>query len=263
MPPVRPNLPNTPSVPTVPTVPNVPIAGQTQQQLLTQQQWQAHKLRGLLEKEQAEMQQAADKPLRRIQQRSITKGSLISFQYIKLPENKGWHHDPYPLALCTSVYHDGKVAGVNLHYLTFNYIKFLIKTYCGKQFSYPQIKGNLFIKNSFRTYLPQGVRMLKMLDCSYLMTILGAVRSFKPSEVEAIRKFVQEQLRKKMNPSADDLSKDFHNIVHNDPRHSVYTQAKPPYNLPPLYGPPYHWIPKPTRGHGSKLPETEYPGGTI
>ena len=101
---------------------------------------------------------------------------------------------------------------------------------------------------------------MKLLDCDYLSLVLGGVRSFKPSEIEAIRKYVQEQLRRKMNPTSEDTAKEYEGMILNDPRGWRYLEAG--HDLPEKFGPPYHWIPKPTRGHGSKLPETEFPGGT-
>lgn len=243
--------------PIVPNIPNVPVVGQDE--LLSQEQWKRHKLNELLEKQQEELQKQANEPFKRVYYKTLRKGALTYFQY------SFWKHDPYPLVLVSSLYtqppRPGLLAGVNLHYLTFKYIKYLIQMYCGKQFYYNQIKNNLYIYNSFRTYKRTGIRLAKMLDCNYLMNILGAVRSYKPSEIAAIRKFIQEQLRKQVNPTARDLmSKEFSEMISNDPQGRKYIDTG--FNLPKDFGPPYSWIPKPTRGHGSKLPETEFPGGT-
>jgi len=134
------------------------------------------------------------------QPKTIQRGALATFQYTF------WKHDPYPLILCSGIYMDGKIAGVNLHHLTFRYIKYLVQQYCGKQFSYPLIKNNKYIYDAFRTYKREGVRMVKVLDCQFLMTILGSVRSINPNEVEAIRQEIQKQLRTKMNVTADEMT---------------------------------------------------------
>ena len=114
-------------VPQVPTTPTTPIAGQSPQQIANA------KLQKLLQ-QQADENKKATKPFRRVYQKTIGKGSLIHFQYLN------WHHDPYPLTLVSAVYkgppRPGLVAGVNLHYLTFKFIRALIKQYCGKMFSY-------------------------------------------------------------------------------------------------------------------------------
>jgi hypothetical protein len=228
-------------VPTTPIVPTTPTAGQG-----APDQWNAHRLAKMLEQQQG---QEPNQPFKRIYYKTIGKGSLISFEYL------AWIHDPYPLILVSALYthppRPGLVAGVNLHYLTFKFIKNLIKNYCGKQFYYTQIKNNIYIYNSFRTYRRDKLRLVKQLDCEYLMQILGAVRSYKPTEIEAIRKYIQEQLRRKTNPTAEDIAKEYSQMIHNDPRGAKYTEAG--HQLGKLYGkmpqppviPPYG---KQTRG---------------
>lgn len=135
-------------------------------------------------------------------------GFLFSCQY------QFFKHDPNPLVLMTRLYADGRVAGVNLHYLTFPYVRHLIRTFCGKgTFGYPQIKGDKFIVNAFRTYKRVGIRSVKAIDCGFLVSILGSLRSFNPAEVEAMRKEVQRQLMEKVNPKADDMAKQYSQMV--------------------------------------------------
>lgn len=133
----------------------------------------------------------------------ILKGQIASFDYLY------WKHDAKPLIICSSNYADGKVAGVNLHYLTFRYIKYLISQYCNKQFSYSLIKGNIFIANSFRTYKKEGIRNVKIIDCQFLNSVLGIAKSLNPSEMEAVRQEIERQLRERMQPNADELTKDY------------------------------------------------------
>lgn len=185
-------------VPVVPTVPTVPVIGQTAQQPAAQER-------------QRNLQKIADTAkqdiFRRVYYKTIQQGSLATFNYLY------WKHDPYPLLLCSGIWGDGKVAGVNLHYLTFRYIKYLIQQYCGKAFSFRLIKNNVFIANAFRCYKKDGIRTAKVLDCEFLIKVLGSIRSFNPNEIEAIRQEVQRQLRNKMNPSTEDLTEEYTRTV--------------------------------------------------
>lgn len=176
------SVPNVPSVPSVPTVggPQAPPKPNAPQQAARQPQ-----------------------PLKKQSPGRVQSGSLVFFEYLF------YKHDPYPLVLCSGVWSDQRVAGVNLHYLTFRYIRSLVHSYCGKQFSYQLIKGNRFVTNAFRSYKRQGIRNHRILDCDFLMRVLGSVRSFKPSEVEAIRQEIQRQIRGRQNPSAEQLADQF------------------------------------------------------
>lgn len=124
---------------------------------------------------------------------SIRPGALITFQYVY------WKHDPFPLVLSTGLWPSGKMAGINLHYLTFLYIRYMLNQFCGKNFVYKQISGNLFVKNSFRCYKKDGIRNIRLMDAEFLITSLGQMRSFNPTEVAAMRQWVKEQLARKMN----------------------------------------------------------------
>src|SRR5689334_20355757 len=113
-------------------------------------------------------------PFRRIYSPTLQKGSVVSFNYLF------YKHDPSPLVLVTSIYSDGKIAGVNLHYLTYVYVRNLIKNFCDdKTFGYQRIKGDRFLYKSFRTYKRAGVRNMHMMDCEHLSNILKITRAFK------------------------------------------------------------------------------------
>ena len=130
----------------------------------------------------------------------ITKGSLITFNYSM------WKHDPYPLIIVSDFNKDGKLRGVNLHYLTFPYIKTLLKNYCEKNvFSYSAIRTDKYVVSSFRSYKWSGIRNIKKLDCNLILSVMGIVRSFDPSQVEAIRKSIQDQINTLVNTPASDL----------------------------------------------------------
>jgi hypothetical protein len=130
----------------------------------------------------------------------IGKGSLVVAKY------DFWKHDPYPLILVSGIYNDQRLAGVNLHYLTYPYIKKLLQNYCNKKsFSYPLIKGDRYIVQAFRTYKRSGLRSARVIDCDFVLNTMGIARSYNPNEVEKIRQHIQRQLRQEINPRADDV----------------------------------------------------------
>lgn len=130
-------------------------------------------------------------------------GKLFSCRYLF------FKHDQAPLIMMTGVWaKTGHIAGVNLHYLTFPYVKWMIQHYCGHaDFSWQAIKGDKYIANAFRCYKRSGLRLVRGIDCDFLKTILNSLRSFDPEEIEAMRKEVNKQLQQKMNPKADDLKR--------------------------------------------------------
>lgn len=130
-------------------------------------------------------------------------GHLFSCQYLL------WKHDRTPLVLMTSRYDDGRIAGINLHYLTFPYVRWLIQHYCGTgTFRYTTIKNDKYIVNSFRTYKFAGMRLVRGIDCDFLKTVLNSLRSFDPEEIEAMRREVNKQLKTRMNMKADEFSRE-------------------------------------------------------
>ncbi len=127
----------------------------------------------------------------------LTKGSLVSFNY------QFFKHDPYPLIVITDIFKD-YIRGVNLHYLTFPFVKRILSAHCDNMmFSYFIIKNDAYIVNAFRTYKRLGVKQLKKLDCGFLLRVLEGVRTFNPAEVEAMRQYVRDQLRQQVNPRAE------------------------------------------------------------
>lgn len=136
---------------------------------------------------------------------NIQKGSLITFRYSFAKP----YHDPYPLVLVTDFAFAIKgridIRGVNLHYLTFNDIKSLLQPNCNNpNFSYASLKQPQYIPliRAFRQYKRTGIRQVKVLDCALLLNVLASVRAISPSEVEAIRKSVREQITRMTNPAA-------------------------------------------------------------
>jgi hypothetical protein len=131
----------------------------------------------------------------------LGKGTLLvaKYDYFK--------HDPYPLILVSSLYSDQRLAGINLHYLTFKYVKSLVKNYCNNVgFGYQSIKGDKYIVNAFRTYKRSGLKQGKLIDGDFLLNVLGTARSYSPNEIEKIRQHIQQQLRQQINPRSDQMT---------------------------------------------------------
>jgi hypothetical protein len=127
----------------------------------------------------------------------VTKGSLINFNYLF------WVHDPYPLVVVTDYLPGNKIRGINLHYLTFPFIKNILRTGCENQsFSYNSIKMDKYVANAFRSYKWNGIRQVRKMDCNFLLTVMATVRSFDPNQVKAIRESIQQQIQQQVNPKA-------------------------------------------------------------
>ncbi len=129
---------------------------------------------------------------------TVRKGSLISFNY------SFWVHDPYPLIIVTDLLPNNRVRGVNLHYLSYVYIKTLLRGSLQiGGLSYGNIKSDKYITNAFRSYKWMGIRQIKKLDCNFLLTVMATVRSFDPNQVRAIRESIQAQISREANPKAE------------------------------------------------------------
>jgi hypothetical protein len=169
---------------------------------------------------QAAADKAAKQIFKRVQNKTIGRGSLISFQY------SFYKHDFTPLCLVGRIWsgkYAGMISGLNLHYLTFRYIKYLINAYCGKNFQYQLIKGDKYIVNAYRSYKREGRKQVKMIDCEFINQMLTKARSFKPGEVENIRNEIQKQLKEKFHPKAEDIAKEY--------QEAIYRQGHKEYNI--------------------------------
>jgi len=189
-------------------------------------------------------------------------GHLFSCQYLF------WKHDRTPLVLMTGRYSDGRVAGLNLHYLTFPYVRWLIQHHCGNNgFRYTTIKADKYIVNAFRTYKFAGLRLVKGIDCDFLKTVLNSLRSFDPEEIEAMRREVNKQLRERMNMKADEYSRQHRESAREFTR-GVYPEAdydvhetiplkdtRSPFEVPTLESPGTGTIP-PVPGQPGTEPGT-------
>lgn len=137
----------------------------------------------------------------------ITKGSLISFHYPKsYAIQPNIIHDPYPMLIVTDIW-PRYIRGVNLHYLTFPYIKRILNNYGGNpSFSYSNIRPDGYMSNAFRMYVRMGVLQPKRLDTEFLLNVLGSVRSFSPDELEKIRESIRKQIQDRLQAKANELT---------------------------------------------------------
>ena len=127
---------------------------------------------------------------------TINKGSLMTFRYLYAK------NDPTPLLLVTDIFND-YCRGLNIHYLSFPYIINLLQANCeNKLFSYALVKNNKFLVDSFRQYKRLGIKQPRKLECQFLVKVLQTVRTIDPTQVEAIRRAVRDQINRTVNPPA-------------------------------------------------------------
>lgn len=129
----------------------------------------------------------------------LWKGSLVQFTY----EFAKPGHDRTPLIVVTDIMQN-YIRGINVHYLTFPVIKNILQVSgmnaCNNpNFSYANIKSDRYIISAFRQYKKIGLKRLKILDCSFILNVMGSVRAIDPQEVEAIRNTIREQLNRTIN----------------------------------------------------------------
>lgn len=139
--------------------------------------------------------------------KSVSRGSLIAFHYpMSCAVKPNMINDPYPLVIVTDIWPTA-IRGVNLHYLTFPYIRTVLQGNCGdSNYSYYKVKPDAYIANAFRMYYRQGMSQVKKMDCEFLLTLLGAVRSWSPAEIEAIRQTIRQQLTQRVQVKATELA---------------------------------------------------------
>lgn len=137
----------------------------------------------------------------------ITRGSLISFNYARsLAMSPNMIHDPRPMVIITDIW-PNYIRGVNLHYLTFPYIKRILQMYGGNgMFSYSNIKPDPYVANAFRMYVRAGVQRPKRLDTEWLLGVLAESRSFSPGEIEKIRTNIEQQIQARLQAKANELT---------------------------------------------------------
>ena len=80
-----------------------------------------------------------------INSNNVVAGEVISFNY------SFFKHDPYPVIISTGLTNDGRIGGLNLHYLTFPVFRALLNRWGGnRSFNYTVIKNQFYIKKAFR-----------------------------------------------------------------------------------------------------------------
>jgi hypothetical protein len=133
--------------------------------------------------------------------KKLGPGSLVQFTYVFAKPN----HDKTPLVLITRLMNN-YIKGINLHYLTFPVIKNILQpsgmNACNNpSFSYNMIKSNRQIPEAFRIrqYKKIGISRLKIMDCNFILNVMGTVRAIDPQEVEAIRNTIRDQLNRTIN----------------------------------------------------------------
>jgi len=138
----------------------------------------------------------------------ITRGSLISFDYPRsMAIIPNIIHDPRPMVILTDVWAPNYIRGINLHYLTFPYVKNILQKWSGNpSFNYLNIKGDRYIAGAFRVYHMKGITKPKRLDSEWLQTVLSTVRSFDPSEIERIRTNIKQQIQSRLQIKASELT---------------------------------------------------------
>lgn len=157
--------------------------------------------------------------------KKITSGTLISFHYpVSFAKEPNIIHDPYPMVIVTDI--SAKfVRGVNLHYMTFPYLKRILNDHCDSgSFGYhASVKADKYIAGAFRTYNRRGMSRLKRMDCSWLLNVLGAVRSFSESELQKLKDQIQAQIRERLQAKAEELTsyEDFRNNLIQSQRRAL------------------------------------------
>jgi len=149
--------------------------------------------------------------------KKIARGSLIAFNYpiSYAKRTPNIIHDPYPMVIVTDIW-PTFVRGVNLHYLTFPFIKRLLQAHCDNTgFSYSSIKSDKYVAGSFRMYNRMGMRRVKRMDCDWLLQVMGAVRSFSESELQKLQDQIRAQIQSRLQAKAEELTsyEDFRNAL--------------------------------------------------
>jgi hypothetical protein len=132
----------------------------------------------------------------------VRKGSLINFEYTF------WRRDQSPLVVVSNEFADGKLWGVNLHYLTMPYMKKIMALSANNPaFSYLSISNDAYMKKAFRSYKWTGIKNLSISEHGKkLASIISMARSYDPAEVEIMRRRIKEQFGQQMNPKASQMT---------------------------------------------------------
>jgi hypothetical protein len=141
------------------------------------------------------------------QSSTLGRGSLIAFEYpVSHAKRPNIIHDPYPLLIVTDIWPQ-YVRGVNLHYLTFPYIKRVLTSNCNnKIFSYYNVRPDKYLASAFRMYYRTGMSRIRVMDCQFLVQLLNGIRSWSESEIERVRLEIRQQIRQRLQAKANELA---------------------------------------------------------
>ena len=118
---------------------------------------------------------------------SISSGMVLSFFY------QYADHDFYPVIISTGPMSNGRIGGLNLHYLTFPLFRALLNNWAGNQmFNYFIIKNQPVIKNAFRSYKINGMKTVKKVNYRAILEVMSIKRNFSPQEMLIIQESVDK-----------------------------------------------------------------------
>lgn len=145
---------------------------------------------------------------------SHPNGRIFSFFY------KFYKIDPYPVIICTGVYPDGRISGLNLHYLPYPIFSKLLITYGDNQaFNYQVIKNQPIIKQAFRSYKLYGITNARKINYKSILSSLSVIRNYSTQEVLNLQNAVNQKILDRQPEILNELfSNSIQNIIQNNIR---------------------------------------------
>jgi hypothetical protein len=135
-----------------------------------------------------------------INSNNVVAGEVISFNY------SFFKHDPYPVIISTGLTNDGRIGGLNLHYLTFPVFRALLNRWGGnRSFNYTVIKNQFYIKKAFRTYKIYGIINAKKINWRAVIQSLSIIRNYSQQEMLRIRNAVNQQVLNRQPQILNDI----------------------------------------------------------
>jgi hypothetical protein len=122
---------------------------------------------------------------------SVQPGMLIWFPYTQAK------NDMSPLIVVAKAERGHLLKGVNLHYLTFPYIRRVLLGSGGNpSFSYYNIRSDRYIVNAYRSYTWSAVlwNRAKIFDSKFIIQTISTMKTMDPLQLRAIRMDIESQL---------------------------------------------------------------------
>lgn len=122
---------------------------------------------------------------------SIQPGMLVWFPYTQAK------NDMSPLIIVARAEQGRLLKGVNLHYLTFPYIRRVLLGAGGNpSFSYYNIRSDRYIVNAYRSYTWNAVlwNRAKIFDTKFIIQTISMMKTMDPLQLRAIRMDIENQL---------------------------------------------------------------------